>query len=132
MRLKMALNLWYVKLSEKSYKIAPPRGEMNLTGYLRGMGETMTQCWYDDCPDGYPWWRITGQAYRKYFTISEDGIVLDLVQAIREDLVCVGAGEIARQLGITPRAVAYRAKRLGFRFVGLRNRGRWIAPEEAA
>ena len=89
--------------------------------------------WYDDCQDGYPWWRITGQVYWKYFAIPPGGgAIEELTETIHQDLVSVGAGTIARQLGLSPRAVAFRANRLGYRFIGPRTGGRWVAPKEAA
>ena len=86
--------------------------------------------WYDDCQDGYPWWRITGQAYREYFSIPPHGAIVDITEAIHEDIVILGSKEIARRFETTAHTVAYRAKKLGYRY--RRDTGHWVAPKEAA
>ena len=90
----------------------------------------MIQAWYENCNDGYPWWRITGQAYREYFAIPPGGGVETLDGAIARDLVLLGVRAIASRFGITGRPVQLRARKLGYRAVG--TTGHWIAPEEAA
>jgi len=85
--------------------------------------------WYADCRDDLPWWRITGQAYRKYFAVQPGGGVEALEDAVRADLIRLGSKEIGRRLGVTPRAVTACARRLGYRHVGPRAGGKWIAPE---
>jgi len=86
--------------------------------------------WYDDCQDGYPWWRITGQGYRTYCSIPESYEIKDIEKAVTHDLVRLGVRVIAKQLGVTRRTVFLRAHKLGYRPVG--KTGHWVAPKEAA
>ena len=90
----------------------------------------MIQAWYDDCRDGYPWWRITGQAYRKYFSVPAGGTVEGLEEAIAQELVLSGVRALTIRFGVTGRTILQRAHKLGYRPIG--TTGRWIAPGEVA